>query len=225
MPRGVKRVRDAGAIECAWSVAMMCGCEACVERACVVCGAGDGDGALAGAGDDVAGVKRYGCRYCEYRADYPSAITAHERVHSGEKPYGCRYCEYRAATASNVGVHERSHSGEKPYGCRHCEYRAAQPSNITAHERVHSGEKPYGCRYCEYRAAQPSNITVHERVHSGEKPYGCRYCEYRAAQPSHITAHERQRRARPARSPPIHTIEIRSNMHSCTSPTRTMTVG
>ena len=66
-----------------------------------VCGADAGGGAVV--------VKRLECRYCEYRADYPSAMTVHERSHTGEKPYGCRYCEYRAARASHITVHERSH--------------------------------------------------------------------------------------------------------------------
>jgi hypothetical protein len=125
----------------------------------VVCGAAAGDGDDVG----VAGVKRFGCRYCEYRSERAGDVTVHERSHTGEKPYGCRFCEYRAARASVVTEHERSHSGEKPYGCRFCEYRAATASNITVHERIHSGEKPYGCRFCEYRAATASSITVHER--------------------------------------------------------------
>ncbi len=135
----------------------------------MVCGADGGGDAMAGAGDDGAGMKRLGCRYCEYRADRPSHITRHERIHSGEKPFGCRYCEYRAAVASpgwrRASLCTSAANGEKPFGCRYCEYRAARASSITMHERSHSGEKPFGCRYCEYRATgtQASNITVHER--------------------------------------------------------------
>ncbi len=118
----------------------------CFAIACVVarrlwlraaCGADGGDDALAGAGDDGAGVKRLGCRYCEYRADKPSGIARHERTHTGEKPFGCRHCEYRAAQASSITEHERIHSGEKPYSCRVCDYRAAESANVRRHERRH----------------------------------------------------------------------------------------
>jgi hypothetical protein len=61
-------------------------------------------GAAAGDGDDVgvAGVKRFGCRYCEYQSERADHVTIHERSHTGEKPYGCRFCDYRAAEASKI---------------------------------------------------------------------------------------------------------------------------
>jgi hypothetical protein len=85
----------------------LCNSNAVVLSVLVACGADGGDDALAGGGasDDGVGVKRLGCRYCEYRADYPSDIARHERTHTGEKPYGCRYCEYRATQASTIRAH------------------------------------------------------------------------------------------------------------------------
>jgi hypothetical protein len=66
------------------------------------------DDALGGVA--AVAVKPLGCRFCEYRADYPWAITVHERTHTGEKPYCCRYCGYRAATASAMTPPRRRES-------------------------------------------------------------------------------------------------------------------
>jgi hypothetical protein len=77
----------------------------CVLTTAACCGSAVDDESVVDG--DAPPMKRFGCRFCEYRSAEASNVTRHERSHTGEKPFGCRFCEYRSAEASKITVHER----------------------------------------------------------------------------------------------------------------------
>lgn len=49
------------------------------------------------------------CKYCSFVARYPSALTQHERIHTGDKPFKCRGCGFSSAQKCHVERHEIRH--------------------------------------------------------------------------------------------------------------------
>ena len=51
-------------------------------------------------------------RYCSFTAVQQSAVTRHEKLHSGVKPFQCPQCEFRAVEMSRVKKHMRVHKAD-----------------------------------------------------------------------------------------------------------------
>lgn len=83
----------------------------------------------------------YSCRWCEKKLRTFTAITRHERVHTGEKPFVCSYCKKSFSLLANKLRHERLHTGEKPYCCNYCEKRYADSSGLRFHVKTHLKER------------------------------------------------------------------------------------
>ncbi|KAJ1471477.1 hypothetical protein T484DRAFT_1977699 [Baffinella frigidus] len=94
--------------------------------------------------------KAHGCLYCAKSFDTKSALSTHERVHTGAKPFSCEDCGKGFSQKCNLQNHLKTHSGVKDYVCHEagCGKAFSDPSNLKQHlEKTHGGSKAF-CDIC-----------------------------------------------------------------------------
>ena len=69
--------------------------------------------------DELQGVKKYKCSFCDKMFRFPAHLISHERVHTKEKPYKCEKCGKGFSVKCNLMMHMETHKNvdERKFKC------------------------------------------------------------------------------------------------------------
>ena len=125
------------------------------------------------------------CRYCTFKAKWPSDLKRHMAVHSIEKRFKCNFCSKKYKYIGDMNVHIRKEHNKEPgevkvvkvatvsrkktspavFKCPSCSYTTAWKSEIDRHAKLHTDDKTFQCGTCNYQTYWRSDIRRHVYKH------------------------------------------------------------
>uniref|UniRef100_A0A6I8NMT6 Uncharacterized protein n=1 Tax=Ornithorhynchus anatinus TaxID=9258 RepID=A0A6I8NMT6_ORNAN len=157
------------------------------------------------------------CPECDKSFKSNTALTIHERSHTGERPFKCPDCGKGFPSKGDLKRHQKTHVGEraarpgrepppkplparphrghpaprKAHTCPRCEKTFRKGRDLTKHQRSHTAERPFACLQCGSRFRLKQILVSHQRIHGGERPFHCGDCGKTFGQKHHLLSHRR----------------------------------
>ncbi|KAG6921946.1 zinc finger protein 647, partial [Chelydra serpentina] len=159
------------------------------------------------------------CPECDKSFKSNTALTIHERSHTGERPFKCPECGKGFPSKGDLKRHQKTHVGKKdaapergrslpeklqllrhqrspqapkrPYTCAQCGKSFNKSRDLKKHQRTHTAERPFLCLQCGSSFRLKQILVSHQKVHRGVKPFQCSACGKSFSQKHHLLSHQR----------------------------------
>ncbi|KAG7259507.1 hypothetical protein CRUP_031783 [Coryphaenoides rupestris] len=162
------------------------------------------------------------CQVCGKTFKRKKDVIRHQRqVHEGGgQRHICPKCGKSLSSKTALSLHERTHTGAKPFQCTECGGKFSQSSALKMHQRYRDivsppptpplpppppppspshmvvlvvvdgvGERPFMCEACGKSFASKEYLRHHSNIHTGSRPYKCPQCGRGFAQRNSLHQH------------------------------------
>ncbi|XP_074841636.1 uncharacterized protein LOC142008355 [Carettochelys insculpta] len=159
------------------------------------------------------------CPECDKSFRSNTALTIHERSHTGERPFKCPTCGKGFPSKGDLKRHQKTHVGKAdadpqragglphklllprpqqsprapkgPHSCAQCGKSFRRSRDLRKHQRSHTAARPFPCLQCGSSFRLKQILVSHQKVHQGVKPFQCPDCGRSFSQKHHLVSHQR----------------------------------
>ncbi|XP_075773045.1 uncharacterized protein LOC142825165 isoform X1 [Pelodiscus sinensis] len=159
------------------------------------------------------------CPECSKSFKSNTALTIHERSHTGERPFKCPQCGKGFPSKGDLKRHQKTHVGKEaaapdrgrgpparpqlprrqrspvaplgPYACAQCGKSFGKRRDLRKHQHTHTAERPFLCLQCGSSFRLKQILVSHQKVHRGVRPFPCADCGKSFSQKHHLVSHQR----------------------------------